>query len=169
MNRRNKIKNPRRPPQWSEATLKKKNDWMEANKHKIEEKMRKKDLHKRYMRLKTRKSKRAFNRLHGRYGAGKTKKPRWGEDEIGGWEKEKQDTYRAGRTQRELLKGMSRAERLAYFKELRKDWDDDKLAAWKESWKIKKETWPWNKKRQPRRKNDDGEEEEKEHEPVRQK
>ena len=62
---------------------------------------------------------------------------------------------------------MSRAERLAYFANLRKDWDDDQLAAWKASWKIKKETW--NKKRQARKKNDEGYEEEKENEPVREK
>ena len=59
---------------------------------------------------------------------------------------------------------------MAYFKELRKDWTDDQLAAWKESWKIKKDTW--NKKRQPgsRKKRkvviDEGIEEEKEGEPT---
>ena len=53
---------------------------------------------------------------------------------------------------------------MAYFKELRKNWTDAELDAWKASWKIKKETW--NKKRQPR-KRDAGGEEEKEHEPPR--
>ena len=35
LNRQNKIKNPRRAPQWSEATLKKKEDYREANKEKL--------------------------------------------------------------------------------------------------------------------------------------
>jgi len=63
---------------------------------------------------------------------------------------------------------------LAYFAGLRKDCDDDQLAAWKASWKIKKDTW--NKKRQPgsikKRKivfDDGGVEEEKESEPPREK
>ena len=58
--------------------------------------MKSKELYKKYMRLKTNKSKRAFNRLHERYGAGKTKKPRWGEDEVGGWERNKIHTEQEG-------------------------------------------------------------------------
>ena len=49
---------------------------------------------------------------------------------------------------------------MAYFAGLRKDCDDDQLAAWKASWKIKKDTW--NKKRQRRRKEENLDEEEEE-------
>ena len=41
LNRKNKIKNIRRAPQWSEATLKKKADYREANKEKLAERDRK--------------------------------------------------------------------------------------------------------------------------------
>ena len=51
LNRRNKIKNPRKPPQWSKATLQKRKEQRDANKHKIEERAKRKDLHKRYICL----------------------------------------------------------------------------------------------------------------------
>ena len=38
---------------------------------------------------------------------------------------------------------------MAYFLKLREKWGEVELAAWKASWKIKKDTW--NKKRQPRK------------------
>ena len=101
--------------------------------------------------------KKDFNILHGRYGAGKRKRPsRITREEVRDWDDQtKKDNYWAGRKQRKDLKGLTRAGRLAYFKRLREDWDEDKLKAWKESWRIKK--WrikkdTWNKKRQPRRK-----------------
>ena len=40
---------------------------------------------------------RAFNLEHGRYGAGKTKAPTWGDEEIEGWKKTKTDDYLAGK------------------------------------------------------------------------
>ena len=89
MNRRNKIKNPRKPPQWSEATKKKRDDYKEANKEKFAKREAQSALYKKYKRLKTKKSKRAFNRKYGRYGSGKTKKPRWNDEEIGSWKQEK--------------------------------------------------------------------------------
>ena len=58
-----------------------------------------------------------------------------------------------------ILKGLTRAGRLAYFSKLRESWPPEELAAWKESWKRKKETW--NKRRQANPK-DGGVEEEKE-------
>ena len=91
--------------------------------------MKSEELYKKYKRLRSEKSKRVFNRKHGRYGSCKVKGPRWNDEEIGSWKKEKQDTYRSGRTQREFLRGKSRAERLAYFAKLREKWTDAQLAA----------------------------------------
>ena len=70
------------------------------------------------------------------------------------------------RKQRKELKGLTRAGRLAYFKKLRENWSPEELAAWKESWKRKKETW--NKRRQSKPE-EDGVEEQKESEPPRKK
>ena len=62
MNRQNKIKNPRRKPQWSKATLQKRRDYSDANKEKIGKREAQNALYKRSKRLQRKKSKRAFNR-----------------------------------------------------------------------------------------------------------
>ena len=148
LNRQNKIKNPRRAPQWSEATLKKKEDYREANKEKLAERDKKIALHEQYKLLPKGRRKKDFNIQHGRYGAGKRKrKPRYTKSEVLSWEDQtKRDNYWKGRKQRKDLKGLTRAGRLAYFRALREKWTDAEREAWKESWKIKKEIW--NKNRQ---------------------
>ena len=164
LNRHKKIKNPRRPPRWSEATLKKK----EANKQKTEERARKKALYAEYKSLPKGWRKKDFNITHSRYASGKRKRgPRYTEEEVLAWEDQtKRDKYLSGRKQREELKGLTRPERLAYFKKLRNNWTKGDRLAWKASWKAKKAKW--NKVRQPKPK-DDGVEEEKESEPPRKK
>jgi len=160
LNRRKKIKNPRRPPRLSEATLRKK----EANKQKTEERARKKALYAEYKSLPKFWRKKDFNITHSRYGSGKRNRgPRYTEEEVLAWEDQtKRDKYLSGRKQRQELKGLTRPERLAYFKKLRNNWTKgDRLA-----WKAKKAKW--NKVRQPKPK-DDGVEEEKESEPPRKK
>ena len=97
MKRRNEIRNP---PRLSEATIAKRDARREANKDKFEAKFKSKQLYKKYMRLKRTKDKQAFNRKHGRYGALKVKGPRFEEKEMRKWQKEKRDTYRAGRKHR---------------------------------------------------------------------
>ena len=87
LNRQNKIKNPRRAPQWSEATLKKKEDYREANKEKLADRNRKRALYEQYKLLPKGKRKKDFNIQHGRYGAGKCKrKSRYMKEEVRGWE-----------------------------------------------------------------------------------
>jgi len=79
LNRRKKIKNPRRPPRWSEATLKKK----EANKQKTEERARKKALYAEYKLLPKGWRKKDFNITHSPYASGKHKRgPRYTEEEV---------------------------------------------------------------------------------------
>ena len=55
LNRQNKIKSPRRAPQWSKANLKKKEDYREGNKEKLAERDRKRPLYKQYKLLEARK------------------------------------------------------------------------------------------------------------------
>ena len=125
-------------------------------------------MYAQYKLLQKGRRKKDFNIEHGRYGAGKRKRnPRDTKSEFLAWESQtKRDKYWKGRKQRKDLKGLTRAGRLAYFKKLREKWSEDELAAWKENWKRK--TAKWNKPRQPKPK-EDGVEEEKETEPVREK
>ena len=104
LNRRKKIKNPRRAPRWSEATLKKK----EANKQKTEERARKKALYAEYKSLPKGWQKKDFNITHGCCSAGKRKRaPRYTKKEVLAWESQaKRDNYWSGRKQRKELKGL---------------------------------------------------------------
>ena len=54
------------------------------------------DLRKKYMRFRSKNSKRAFNREHRYYGSVKVKGPKLKEKNISKWEKGKRDTYRSG-------------------------------------------------------------------------
>ena len=115
MNKRNEARIPHRPPQWSAS-------------------------YKEDTKLRSKTSKGAFNRERGRYGAGKRRKPRYTREEVHGWEFQmKKDKYWVGEAQRKD-KGLNRAGKLAYLKQLRADWNEDILKARKESWIIKEKT-----------------------------
>ena len=104
--------------------MKKKTDYREANKEKLAERDRKRALYEQYKLLPKGRRKKDFNIEHGRYGAGKCKrKPRYTKSKVLAWEDQtKRDNYWKGRQQRKYLKGLTRAGRLAYFKNLRAKW-----------------------------------------------
>ena len=91
--------------------------------------------------------KKDFNIQHGCYGSGvRRKQPRYTKEEVDSWESAtKRDNYRTNRKIRKDLKGLTREGRLAYFRNLRSNWTEDQLAAWKADWKAK--SAPWKRKR----------------------
>ena len=115
----------------------------EATKEKREERARRKALYEEYKLLPKGRMKKDFKIQHGRYGSGiRRKKPRYTKEEVDSWEDAtKRDNYRAGRKMRKELKGLTRAGRLAYFRNLRSNWTEDQLAAWKDAWKAKSVGW----------------------------